>query len=343
MPDFVETSPTTDAYWRSIIHFGKNSASYKFALGKSLLEAADQEKNFVSLEELAEPYARNLIDHLQKSDRQGTSASSRFLEVCRKFSRGEITKDQLLSQTARLGFVNVIDAFHNVNQAESPVRFFVDERVARGGINLTDELFALKEDFQYGNLNHEIEARWRLVETAWSLDISPGLLVARYDPTVDGIYVESSGARRIDVTSCRDALNGYQKGKCFYCSSDISVKAGREDLCDIDHFFPHTLGRFLSADQVNLDGVWNLVLSCQECNRGKQGKSARVPAIRFLEKLHRRNEYLIRSHHPLRETLMTQTGRIETERRSFLQEMESFAIQNLVSRWEPSDELRPVI
>ena len=106
------------------------------------------------------------MDHLQKSDRQGTSPSSQFLEVCRRFSRGEIAKDELLSQTARLGFANVIDAFHNVNQAEVPMRFFVDERASRGGINLTDELLALKEDSQYGNLNQEVEARWRLVETA---------------------------------------------------------------------------------------------------------------------------------------------------------------------------------
>ena len=131
MAGFVETSPTTDAYWRSIILFGKNSASYKFALGKSLLEAADQEKTFVSLEELAEPYARNLVDHLLKSDRQGTSASSQFLAVCRKFSRGEIAKDQLLAQTARLGFVNVIEAFHNVTQPEIPMRFFMHERGTR--------------------------------------------------------------------------------------------------------------------------------------------------------------------------------------------------------------------
>jgi hypothetical protein len=72
----------------------------------------------VSLEELADPTLVRLFDHLQKSYRQGTSASSRFLEVCQKFSRGEIEKDHLLAQTARLGFVNVIDAFHNVSQAE---------------------------------------------------------------------------------------------------------------------------------------------------------------------------------------------------------------------------------
>jgi hypothetical protein len=43
-------------------------------------------------------------------------------------------------------------------------------------------LFSLKEGIQYGNLDRE-------VETAWSLDTSPRLLVARYDPTAGGIYV----------------------------------------------------------------------------------------------------------------------------------------------------------
>jgi hypothetical protein len=62
-----------------------------------------------------------------------------------------------LSQTARLSSVNVIDAFHNVNQAEVRVRFIVDERATRGGINMNDELLTLREDFQYGNLKQEVE------------------------------------------------------------------------------------------------------------------------------------------------------------------------------------------
>ena len=37
---YQETSPSLDSYWRSIILFGRNVASYKFALAKSLLEIA---------------------------------------------------------------------------------------------------------------------------------------------------------------------------------------------------------------------------------------------------------------------------------------------------------------
>ncbi len=327
----------------SVIVFGRNSAFYKLALGRSLLEAVAKERTFVSMEELAEPYARNLVEHLRRTDRQGTAASSRFLNACRSFIRGEIAEDELLARTVGWGFADVLDAFHNVNSRELPVRFFVDERRARNGISLTDELHKLKETFQYVNLDHEVEARWRLVETAWSLDVSPRLLVARYDPLAGEIYMESAKARRVDVTSCRDALNGYQKGRCFYCSSEISVVVGHKDLCDVDHFFPRTLLRLLPGTQANLDGVWNLVLSCRSCNRGKEGKAARVPRVRYLKRLHRRNEFLIDSHHPLRGTLIAQTGRMEGERKGFLQRMDAFAIQGLIGRWAPDDELEPVI
>ncbi len=36
----------------------------------------------------------------------------------------------------------------------------------RGGIVLTDDLLRLGEMFQYRNLGAEVEARWKLVETA---------------------------------------------------------------------------------------------------------------------------------------------------------------------------------
>lgn len=57
---FAEVLPTLDNYWRSIILFGRNVASYKFALGKSLLELSSKGSETVSLDELAEPFARHV-------------------------------------------------------------------------------------------------------------------------------------------------------------------------------------------------------------------------------------------------------------------------------------------
>src|SRR5262249_31426723 len=143
--------------------------SYKFALAKSLIELSASEKESVKLEELAEPFSRHIVEHLASAPKQATSASSRFLDSCRKFADGGLSKDELIGQTAKLGFNNVIDAFHIVNRGEIPIRFFVDERHSGGGIRLTHELFRLRERLQFGSLPHEVEARWRLVETAWQL------------------------------------------------------------------------------------------------------------------------------------------------------------------------------
>ncbi len=138
---FTEVQPTLENYWRSIILFGRNVASYKFALGKSLLDLAQQGKEIVTLDELAEPFSRNVCEHLQLADKQATSKSSRFLHACRKFNAGETKKEELLEATAKLGFNNVIDAFHVVHAGEVGVRFFADERNGNEkGLRLTDNL-----------------------------------------------------------------------------------------------------------------------------------------------------------------------------------------------------------
>jgi len=335
---FIDVNPTREDYWRSVILFGRNVASYKFALAKSLLELADRERNFISLEDLAVPFARNIAEHLKGTPKQATSSSSRFLESVRLFNSGEIDQDALARKTVTLGFQNVIDAFHVVNREPIPVQFFVDERKQRKGIVITDDLLRLKESVQFSNLPLEAEGRWRLVETAWELSLNPALLLVRCDETASRLFVRNQLRERIDVTSSRDALNGYQKGKCFYCFRDISIVAGNAILADVDHFLPHTL-LTRSETKDNLNGVWNLVLACRECNRGEKGKSARVPNLKYLERLHKRNNFLIDSHHPLRETLITQTGVTEALRQNFLQQQYDTAKLLLIHDWSPIEEL----
>jgi hypothetical protein len=134
LTDFLARAPTLDANWRAVVLFGRNVASYKFALAKTLLGLADRADDRVPLEELAVPFARHLCEHLKLVDKQTTSRSSKFLDACRAFNRGELSEDALVSTTARLGFNNVIDAFHVVGSGPVPVRFFEDERDGnRGG------------------------------------------------------------------------------------------------------------------------------------------------------------------------------------------------------------------
>src|SRR5215831_18124328 len=104
MPEFLEQQRTVENYWRAVILFGQNVASYKFALAKSLIELSERGHDFIKLEDLAEPFSRHIVEHLARAPKQATSASSRFLEACRSFASGKLSKDELVGQTARLGF-----------------------------------------------------------------------------------------------------------------------------------------------------------------------------------------------------------------------------------------------
>ena len=137
--------------------------------------------------------------------------------------------------------------------------------------------------------------------------------------------------KRKNVTSARNALNGYQKGKCFYCYNYISTLKNSPNLCDVDHFFPHTL-KNKNFDGY-IDGIWNLVLSCNRCNRGEDGKFAKAPSKEMVEKLYKRNEYFCSSHHPLRETIIKQLGETSKKRKSILQKLFNQASSVLIHEW----------
>ncbi|HWL69446.1 MAG TPA: HNH endonuclease signature motif containing protein [Geminicoccus sp.] len=333
MTDFLAKAPTLDANWRAVVLFGRNVASYKFALAKTLLGFSNRADDRVPLEELALPFARHLCEHLTLVDKQTTSRSSKFLDACRAFNRGELPQDELVGTTARLGFTNVIDAFHVVGSGPVPICFFEDERKGSrgaGAIRLTDHFRRLAASMQGGSLADEVEARWRLVEMAWQLELPRAGIAVQADAAQDLLFVEQDRrVRRTSLTRVRGALNGYQRGCCFYCRADTPLAA-----TDVDHFFPWTLKE--RGAMPDADCVWNLVLACQHCNRGEGGKSAGVPSPRLIARLHERNNWLVDSHHPLRETILLQTGADADARASFLRARQRIALDALVHEWEPA-------
>ena len=102
MSKFYQVEPTLENYWRSIILFGNNVASYKFALAKALYELKANSDDLITLDKLAEPFSRHLCEHLTHSPKQITSKSSRFLETCVQFNQGTSSKDNLIVLTVKL-------------------------------------------------------------------------------------------------------------------------------------------------------------------------------------------------------------------------------------------------
>jgi hypothetical protein len=327
---FIPANPSVEDCWRGIILYGQNSASYKFALAESLLQLNPQAGQLVKLEDLAPVFGKAIAGHISHSPKQGTRPG-KFLQSVQSYNT-DGNLDALVKATVAGGFQDVIDAFHNIGTSSVLHKFFIDERKANKGIRITDEFSKLAAGIQITNITQEVDSRWRLVETAWNLGISANHLVVQHDHELGEIFTFDSARRRKAVTSSRGALNGYQKGRCFYCAADLRL-LGEDFNTDVDHFFPHKLKQ--SNLHLNLDGVWNLVLACQSCNRGPRGKFDRIPSLRLLERLHLRNEFLIGSHHPLRETLMNQTGNTTEKRVGFLSKIYQEVQLNPQTAWEP--------
>ncbi len=333
---FISVNPTVEDCWRGIILYGQNSASYKFALAESLLQLNPQAGQLLKLEDLAPIFGKAIAGHISHSPKQGTRPG-KFLNSVQRFNT-DGNLEELIKVTVAGGFQDVLDAFHNIGTSSVLHKFFIDERRANKGIRITDEFSKLAEGHQIKNIIQEVDSRWRLVETAWNLGIAANHLVVQHDHDLGQIFTFDKASKRTAVTSSRGALNGYQKGSCFYCGADLRL-LGEDFNTDVDHFFPHKLKR--SNLDLNLDGVWNLVLSCQSCNRGPGGKFDRIPSLNLLEKLHIRNEFLIGSHHPLRETLMNQTGTTTHKRIDFLNRIYKRVQLNPLDAWEPTDVYSP--
>lgn len=326
---FYKIEPSLNQSWRAINLFGRNTATYKFALAKSLIDLARDDKTTVTLYDLSPIFAHHICEHLRNQEKQITSNKSQFIEACKQFNEGTITDAKLHEITSRLAFTNVLDRFHTVGSETITTKFYDDERPSKKQIVLTDNLFEIASSDSGDDLYLETEARWRLVETAWSLDLSRTLIST--DDNLDYLFADK--IRRTNLTSSRDALNGYQKGRCFYCFGNISLNSSSANFCDVDHFFPFVLKK--NAVLNSVDGIWNLVLACQTCNRGVQGKFDRVPDLSLVQRLHQRNEYYVVSHHPLRETIISQTGATELERRATIQNAYNIAQSSLIHSWKP--------
>lgn len=157
---YLRTGSLAQSSWRSIVLFGKNTASYKFALAQSLMQLAQQGCDSVTLDELAIPFAEHICEHAKTAPRQCTNHSNKFLEACLGFNAGAVTLDELAAITVKNGFRYVFDAFHVVNSSQVPTTFF-EKDFSRGSkrLILSDSLFKIATSPEAANIMQETESR----------------------------------------------------------------------------------------------------------------------------------------------------------------------------------------
>ena len=144
-----------------------------------------------------------------------------------------------------------------------------------------------------------------LVEEAWKNSLSPNIL--DYNKQ-EGNFYSISITDRINLRSAVPVLLPYQHGRCFYCNRLMNTKANKEeeDFPDVDHFLPHSfLNRQGNLCHINSNGIWNLVISCKDCNRGESGKFHSPPAEIYQQGLITRNILFTQEHrHSLKNSIL---------------------------------------
>lgn len=282
-------------YWRAIILYGLNTATYKIALAQALGHFAAHDRDRVTMSDLAETffdlYAARLIEGKPQLATPGRlTVMERIVQLHRA---GSLTRERAIARVETEAFGDVIPRFHKVGGRVLPAFYEASPQ----GLILTDALFDV-----FGGADHaprlaELDSRWSLLEAAFTIRRDESALAS----DIRALYLRK-GYERTDITGTVPVLDAYQHNRCFYCGEPIA-----DGDIHVDHVIPRQL--------VNHDEIWNLVLAHSFCNLQK---SDALPDRRYIEKLFSRNEHLIASARPISVELVAQLGATPERRRAHL-------------------------
>lgn len=282
-------------YWKGIVLYGLNNATYKMALGKTLLQFSAEGKNAIDWYELAQKYLDNYIERLANTNLPQQSNPSRktvMEQIVDELSKQRITYDQAVKEVAINAFNDVVPRFQRIgNDKKIAAEKFYHFDHGKA-LYLHDSIFQIQEELQE-ELNVELDARWSLLEGAFQLVHGDFEL----SNDVREIYL-SNGYHRTNITNNIPFLQGYQGNTCFYCGEPI-----QENDFHVDHVLPRQV--------LKHDEVWNLVLSHSVCNLHKNDA---LIGKHYLLKLIARNENIMGSNHPWKKKIADQLGNTPAKR-----------------------------
>ena len=283
-------------YWKAIILYGLNSATYKIALAKTLLKLGREEQTAVSWDHLAQSFLDQYITRLDKEDampqQSNPSRLTKMERIVKKLRTGNFSYEEAVTTVAKDGFNDVIPRFHTIGTNSDLISEYFYSYDFGNELVLHDSLLEICDGKSF-ELQAELEARWSLLEGAFMINHD------NWDLANDlrNIYLQS-GHKRKNLTDNIPFLQAYQGNRCFYCGEPIE----REDI-HVDHVLPRQV--------LNHDQEWNLVLSHSFCNIQKGDK---LVGKHFINKLIQRNENLIGSNHPWKNRIKQDLGNTKKRR-----------------------------
>lgn len=284
-------------YWRAVILYGLNVATYKIALAKCLYNFTKEGKTSVSMNELAREFFFQYKTRLQKGMPQldNPARQTKMEYIVNLHNLEKVSLEEAITFVENNAFVDVVPRFHTVNNEVIPVKFYEH---GKDGLILTDGVFEIFSGLDELALIQEVDSRWDLLEAAFQLKKEDSQLINDIR-----LFYLSKGYERKNITGTIPVLNGYQNGICFYCGEPMEG----HDI-HVDHVIPRQV--------IYHDEIWNLVLAHAFCN---EQKSDALPSRKYIYKLIERNEHFIASNHPIKNQLIKALGRTIIERKRYVE------------------------
>ena len=310
-------------YWKAITLLGLNVTTYKPALAKNILLFAKNGITNIKWEDFSKQFLNLYIKHLSTSDfpQHNTRGKlSKIEKITKQLNLNKIDMDKAVQSVALEGLNDVVPRFHTIGlDSKFAKNYFYDYEFGKK-ITLKDNIFEIVNEFE-DELFKEVDARWKLVESAFKINHSEYNFQLAND--LRDIYIKS-GYERKDITKNINFLNPYQGNVCFYCGESMTSM-------HVDHVIPRQI--------INHDEIWNLVIAHSTCN---MLKTDLLVAPHFIKKLIIRNENIMGSSHPWKHRISQQLGNTPQKRKqNTLRHYENAKIIRGNAYWGGKKEYNP--
>lgn len=279
---------SNEDFFKGIVLFGLNAATYKMGLAQTLLKASRNQQNEIQWGDLSEHYFDVYLNRLSSNPmpQQGNpNRLTKMERIVKEHQLGVLSRIEAIQKVGDTAFDDVVPRFQTIGTDKRIVANHFYEIDTGKRLILKDSLLDLNVN-QLDMLDDEITARWGLLEGAFSINQTDFKLAN----DIREIYLKDGYSRKT-LTNNIPFLSGYQGNTCFYCGEQM------DGNIHVDHVLPRQV--------VNHDEIWNLVLAHGDCNLLK---SDRLVGEHFIRKLVARNENIMGSNHPWKAQIQVALG-----------------------------------